>query len=102
MEKLLDCFVPKSYILDLAVDKFAKTIGGTVTVKGEVLNETVKFHAVDLEIKSVLVNEKEVKFKADGKVLEISRVELGETEIVIKYNGKLNENMEGAYLSTYK
>ena len=102
MEKLLDCFVPKSYILDLAVDKFAKTIGGTVTVKGEALNETVKFHAVDLEIKSVLVNEKEVKFKADGKVLEISRVELGEAEIVIKYNGKLNENMEGAYLSTYK
>ena len=102
MEKLLDCFVPKSYILDLAVDKFAKTIGGTVTVKGEVLNETVKFHAVDLEIKSVLVNEKKVKFKADGKVLEISRVELGEAEIVIKYNGKLNENMEGAYLSTYK
>ena len=102
MERFLEYFVPEKYVFDLVIDKHKKTIGGLVTVKGEVLTETVKFHAVGLEITEVLVNGKEAGFKADGKVLEIPKLELGETEIVIYYNGKLNENMEGAYVSTYE
>ena len=102
MERLLEYFVPERYILDIAIDKTAKTIGGMVTVTGEVLAETVKFHAVELGITDVLVNGKKTKFKADGKVLEIPKVELGKAEITIYYNGTLNENMEGAYLSTYE
>ena len=102
MEKLLDYFVPEKYILDIAIDKHAKTIDGVVVVLGEVLQETVKFHAVDLKITDVLVNGKKVKFEADGEVLEILGTKLGEAEITIYYNGTLNENMEGAYLSTYE
>ena len=102
MERLLDYFVPERYVLDIAIDKTAKTIGGVVTVVGEALAETVKFHAVDLKITDVLVDGKEVKFATDGKVLEISKIELGKAEITIYYNGVLNENMEGAYLSTYE
>ncbi|MBQ6414297.1 M1 family metallopeptidase [Candidatus Saccharibacteria bacterium] len=102
MERLLDYFVPDKYILDIAIDKIKKTIGGVVTVNGEILQETVKFHAVRLKITDVLVNGEKSKFKADGEVLEIISVPLGEAEITIYYNGKLNENMEGAYLSTYE
>ena len=102
MERLLDYFVPEKYILDIAIDKVKKTIGGVVTVTGEVLQETLKFHAVRLEITDVLVNGEKCKFKTDGEVLEIMSVPLGEAEITIYYNGKLNENMEGAYLSTYE
>ncbi len=102
MEKLLDYFVPERYVLDIAIDKGKKTIGGVVTVIGEVLAETVKFHAVSLEITDVLVNGDKARYKTDGEVLEIFELETGKAEISIYYNGKLNENMEGAYLSTYE
>ncbi len=101
MERLLNYFVPENYQLDIAVDKFKKTIGGVVVVTGKVLEETVKFHAVKLDITDVLVDGKKAKFKADGEVLEIGKLGLGDAKITIYYNGKLNENMEGAYLSTY-
>lgn len=102
MERFLKYFVPEKYVLDLEVDKSAKKIGGKVTVFGKALNEVVEFHAVNLKISDVVVNEKKVKFEADGKNLTIFDVELGESRIEIFYDGKLNENMQGAYLSTYK
>ena len=102
MERLLKYFTPQKYTLDIAIDKDKKTIGGAVVVSGKVLDETVKFHAVGLDITDVLVDGKKVKFKADGELLEIGGLALGEAEITIYYNGKLNENMEGAYLSTYE
>ena len=102
MERFLKYFVPEKYVLDLVVDKNAKTIGGKVVVSGKVKNEVVKFHAVNLEVTDVLINGEKCKFKADGEVLTISDVNLGNTEIEILYNGKLNENMESAYLSTYE
>ena len=102
MERFLEYFVPEKYGLELLIDKNKKTIGGKVTVFGKALNETVKFHAVNLKVAEVLVNGKEAEFKADGKELEVKNVTLGEAEIVIFYHGKLNENMQGAYLSTYE
>lgn len=102
MERLLTYFVPEKYILNLDIDKYAKTIGGVVIVTGEAKNEIVKFHAVDLNITDVLVNGEKAKFKANGKILEIRKVTLGKAEIEIHYNGTLNENMEGAYLSYYE
>ncbi|MBR2994931.1 M1 family metallopeptidase [Candidatus Saccharibacteria bacterium] len=102
MERFLDYFVPEKYILDIAIDKHKKTIGGTATINGKVLNDTVKFHAVNLSIKNVLVDGKEVEFKSDKEELTIPKMPLGDTTITIYYSGKLNENMEGAYLSTYE
>ena len=67
MERFLEYFAPERYTLDIVIDKHEKTIGGVVTVTGEVLNETVKFHAVDLVITDVLVDGEKVKFKADGR-----------------------------------
>ncbi len=102
MERFLNYFVPEKYGLDLKVDKKQKAIGGVVTILGEVKAETIKFHAVRLKITDVIVNDKKAKFKADGEVLEVFEVLPGEAEIKIYYNGKLNENMQGAYLSTYE
>lgn len=102
MERFLDYFVPEKYTLSLGVNKFDKKIGGTVLVVGKALRESIKFHAVDLKIKQVLVNGKNAEFKADKKELEILNVKPGKAEIVITYDGSLNENMEGAYLSTYE
>ncbi len=102
MERLLKYFVPEKYILDLYVDKFKKTIGGEVKVLGKALEETIKFHAVDLEISDVLVNGEKATFKANGEILEVYGVLPGEVEVTIYYSGTLNENMEGAYLSSYE
>ena len=102
MERLIKYFVPEKYILNIAIDKARKTIGGVVTISGEALTETVKFHAVRLKIADVVVNNEEMKFETDGEVLTLRNMPLGKVEIVIHYDGKLNENMEGAYLSTYE
>ena len=102
MEKLLDYFVPEKYGLDIAIDKENETIGGVVTVTGEAKAKLIKFHAVRLNIDKVLVNGKKVKFEANGELLEIQKVPTGKLEIVIHYNGRLNKNMQGAYLSTYE
>ena len=102
MERFVNYFEPEKYVLDIKINKRTKTIGGVVTVTGLVKNEVVKFHAVRLEITDVLVNGEKASFKADGEILEIDKMGLGEAEITIYYNGHLNENMEGAYLSTYE
>ncbi len=102
MERFLDYFVPEKYKLDLVIDKFKKTIGGVVIVDGATKAETVKFHAVDLGVKNVLVDDKKAEFLCKDNVLEITKIAPGKHEIKIEYDGKLNENMQGAYLSTYE
>ncbi len=102
MERFLDYFVPEKYKLDLTIDKYKKTIGGVVVVEGVAKAETVKFHAVNLKIKNVLVDCVSAEFSCGDNVLEITKIALGKCEIKIEYDGKLNENMQGAYLSTYE
>ena len=102
MERFLDYFVPEKYILDLTIDKDEKRIGGVVTVSGEVLTDTVKFHAVGLDVDAVKVDESDVKYSVADGVLTIEELTAGDRTIEIRYHGKLNENMEGAYLSTYE
>lgn len=102
MERLLNYFEPEKYVLNLTIDKHQKTIGGKVTIFGKALNEVVKLHAVRLDITEVLVNNNKTEFKADGEILEIYNMPLSNVEITINYHGHLNENMEGAYLSTYE
>ena len=102
MERLLEYFIPEKYILNLGINKFDKKIGGTVVIYGEALKETIKFHAVELDVREVMVEGEKVKFEVSDGVLEIPKVPVGRIEIVISYLGHLNENMEGAYLSTYE
>ncbi len=102
MERFLDYFVPERYNLDLTIDKHAKTIGGVVTIRGAAKAENIKFHAVGLSVDYVKVNDSEWDFEqADGAVTlkKVPRSDLG---VEIGYHGSLNENMQGAYLSTYE
>ena len=121
MERLIKYFKPEKYILDLKVDKKKKYIGGEVSVVGEVLNEAVKFHAVNMKIKKVLVDDTEARFEHKDGILNVNVMFLKHNiksekhniknskhipdaekhNFKIFYDGKLNENMEGAYLSTY-
>lgn len=102
MERFLDYFVPTQYSLNLGINKTDKKIGGTVVVTGEAKAETIKFHAVGLSVSQVRINGKEAKFTLKDGVLTLSKVPTGDVEVLIVYDGSLNENMEGAYLSTYE
>ncbi|MBQ6593478.1 M1 family metallopeptidase [Candidatus Saccharibacteria bacterium] len=102
MERLLEYFVPEKYQLNLKIDKNAKTIGGSVRVDGEALADKIKFHAVNLEIDAVRVDGVNAKFEHEGDVLTVFDVMDGGRVVEIEYHGNLNENMQGAYLSTYE
>ena len=102
MERFLEYFVPERYKLDLSIDKFAKTISGTVEVIGKALAQTVKFHAVELVIDEVEIDGKKADFENKDGVLTLFKVPRSASCIRIVYHGSLNENMEGAYLSTYE
>ena len=102
MERLLEYFVPEKYILDLDIDKHAKTIGGTVTVEGRAKAENIKFHAVGLSVDSVVVNGKKADFEVADGVLTVFKVPKSDLRVEIGYHGSLNENMQGVYISTYE
>ncbi len=102
MEYFLDLFKPKNYKLDLAIDKEKKTLKGVAKIKGTVKSENIKLHAVGFKVDGVKVAGKKVEFAHEDGVLKIAGLSLGDTEIEIKYHGPLNENMQGAYLSTYE
>ena len=102
MERLLDYFVPEKYLLSLGINKFDKKIGGTVIITGEAKAETIKFHAVELEVNQALINGEKAKFEVKNGILTLFKAPLGKIEVVVEYEGILNENMEGAYLSTYE
>ena len=102
MERLLDYFVPERYMLNITIDKEAKTIGGMVKILGQVKAETVKFHAVGLTVEKVLADGKKVDFETRNGLLMLKKVPRSVSTIEVEYHGSLNENMEGAYLSTYE
>ena len=102
MEKIVKYFVPEKYTLDLIIDKKAKTIGGTVIVKGVAKAESIKFHAVGLSVDKVTINGEKAKFEVADGVLTVYKAPRSDLVVEIGYHGTLNENMQGAYLSTYE
>lgn len=101
MERFLDYFEPEKYCPELFIEKEEKRFSGFVIIEGKAKAETIKFHAVDFEISEVLVDGENTKFGYDGKEITIGVVP-GPRTILIKFSRKLNENMQGAYLSTYE
>ena len=102
MDRLIKYFVPEKYVLDIEIDKHAKTVGGRVTITGMPKAENVKFHAVGLSVDWAKINGKKVDFELADGVLTVLKVPQGDVTIEIGYHGSLNENMQGAYISTYE
>ena len=102
MERLLKYFKPEKYTLDINIDKHVKTIGGKVVISGEAKDEIIKLHAEGLEIDDVRVGVEKANFETANGILTLEKVPRGALDIEVVYHGSLNENMEGAYLSTYE
>lgn len=129
MERFLDYFKPDYYNLKLEIDRHKATIHGEAQVTGVVCAECIKFHAVNMKIKSVeystySTSSEETypcRFSYENNTLSIpttpemapyfykSRTSYypGEmvddaTVLIIKFEAGLNRDMEGCYLSTYE
>lgn len=102
MEKLLAYFVPERYDLDLKINKNKTKIAATVEIKGEAKSETIRLHAVDMEIKSVKLDEADAKFEQKDGELIISGAAKGQQTIKIDYSFAVTEDMQGAYLSNFE
>lgn len=53
MERLLDYFIPDEYDLSLQINRHHEVMSGKVEIRGYVCAETIKFHAVGMQIRSV-------------------------------------------------
>lgn len=120
MERLLQYFKPEYYNLELFVFSAKEYLQGTVRIGGKLTGNIAKFHAVDMEIKEVtfssakgknkLTSERICKYQYDGKILEIALDDEMKKDLTkshqpvftIKYETKLNHNMQGCYVSTYQ
>jgi aminopeptidase N len=108
VERFLDYFVPEEYDLELATDKHAREVRGTADIRGEAKSSTIKLHAKGLKIHSVALrgDPKDPKNSnlewgdcEDG--IAISGVPIGKIRLVVNWEFALNNQMHGAYLSTY-
>ena len=102
MEQLLEFFKPKRYQLELFIDKENDLVDGDVVITGAAKADKIFLHAVDMKIKSVKINDAKTDFTHDGEVITLNAPVSDNIKIEVKFQNKLNKNMEGIYLSTYK
>lgn len=103
MEHLLDFFIPKHYLLNLFIDKHQKTLSGTVQISGKTQkSDLLKLHSVGQIIDFVKIDGKNVDYTLENCVLTAPAAPETAVTVEVGFHGSLNENMQGAYLSTYQ
>ena len=102
MERLLDFFIPKSYTINLFIDKHKKTIKGTVKIAGKTKSaDLVKLHSIGQAIDSLKINAKATDFTLENGILTAPAAAKSDLTLELDFHGPLKEDMQGAYLSTY-
>ncbi len=86
--------------LDFDLKNFTYRGDETISVKGS--KEDISLDAVGMEIESVSVNEKNARFRHDGKVLKIEERIDENSSIEIKFHAKVSDTLMGLYLSSTK
>ena len=102
MERFFDYFAPAHYDLDLCINDRKTKLDGHVIIDGKAKAETIKLHAVDLDIRELLVDGEKHSFQQNKNSLAIKHLAPGSHRIEIKYQALIKDNMEGAYLSKYQ
>ena len=103
MEHLLDFFIPKHYLLNLFIDKHQKTLSGTVQISGKTQkSDLLKLHSVGQIIDFVKIDGKNVDYTLENCALTAPAAPETAVTVEVGFHGSLNENMQGAYLSTYQ
>ena len=105
MEQLAKYFTPELYEIELRINKDTEQVQGRVKIQGTAKSSTVKFHAKNLKINQLTVNQRPVTFTEDTAAETISFTsKVSDDEIIIeaRYSLQLSHGMTGLYLSTYE
>jgi aminopeptidase N len=94
----------KNYQIELDFDLEKKIYEGKEKIFLNLDKEDlIKIDSVDLKIKELKVNDKDVDFEvAQDKILIKNGFQKGENIIFINFEGELKEVLGGIYLSKYK
>lgn len=107
VSRLIEQFVPDNYQLSLDMHREERKFNGIVTIKGTTINSssTIKVHAKDLVIESVVLDGKLATFtSADNDELIISHPDIAEGRhiAVIAFAGTITDAMHGLYPCYYE
>jgi aminopeptidase N len=101
VSRLIQSFTPDHYNLSLTLNRKERTFNGTVTIEGtSQQDKSLRVHAKDLTIETVLVDGREATFAMhENDELEISQNSmLADSHIVvIGFSGKITDQMHGLY-----
>lgn len=106
IEHLLNLFTPEIYDLSLDLSPNSKEFIGQVKITGQVKNKSsvVKFHAEDLTITSVTVNQESGDFQHQNDTITIKLPEdlPQKLTVEIEFSGQITDSMTGIYPSYYQ
>lgn len=105
MERLTKLFQPEHYQLTFDINQKKRTYRGSVCLKGQKASPEIthiKLDAVDLQIEQIIVNQAEVEFSYDQKIITIPVSEATEQQIDIKFSNNITEQMYGIYPCFYE
>ena len=99
MERFFDYFTPAHYDLDLRINDEKTRINGTVVISGEAKAETIKLHAVRMEIKSVYLDGAKFEgFRHEDGVLTLEGVSVAAHGIKVKFISQIElKNLSDVY-----
>ncbi len=102
-KRLLDTFIPETYLVKLDINREQKTINGQVTVKGESKADQFALNQKFLTIDKVTVDGQPAEFKVDDQnELFTINAHTGQLTAVVDYHAKLTDTMMGIYPSYYQ
>ena len=62
MERFLEYFIPQNYKLNFVINQSKTSLIGNAIITGVTEANTIKFHAKNIQIKSIKVNQKNIKY----------------------------------------
>lgn len=107
VSRLISQFAPTHYDLSLALNRHERTFAGTVTVKGSSISgdKTIRLHAKELTVESVLVDGKAASWEQqpdDELVVSHADITPGPHIVVVAYTGVITDAMHGLYPCYYE
>ncbi len=114
MEKLLEYFIPDYYWLELYLFKNKRLIRGTATIEGEVKSDYIRFHAVNMKIKTVEFKPLEwvggsddqefepCPYEYDGQELKIHLTEDSRVQIAKQAKINYDEDLDDRQMVSFK
>ncbi len=103
VKRLITEFIPTNYNLSLVINRPERTFSGTVAITGTVVNDKAMVHAHELNINSVMVDNKPAEWQlGQDDEVTIAGIAPGEHVITISYTGVINDQLHGLYPCKYE